>query len=98
MPHVQMGICMLTCIICHLLWQHPQTQRMHKNHTHLVRDNTTKLVEKGHIHEAELTLNANNAQEAAPLCAAVNGDSTLRTMLSLHIPGISLDQQVRLAA
>uniref|UniRef100_A0A7S0X0K2 Prolyl 4-hydroxylase alpha subunit domain-containing protein n=1 Tax=Chlamydomonas leiostraca TaxID=1034604 RepID=A0A7S0X0K2_9CHLO len=70
-----------------------QGSRMHKNHTHLVRDNTTRLLEKGSIHEAELTLNSNNAQQAAPLCARLNADTTLRTMLSLLTPGLTLDMQ-----
>ncbi|KAG2451493.1 hypothetical protein HYH02_004091 [Chlamydomonas schloesseri] len=65
---------------------------MHKNCTHLVKDNATSLVEKSHIHEAELTLDS-GVQAAAPLCSALNSDRTLATMLSLFLPQLTLDSQ-----
>ncbi|GIL47056.1 hypothetical protein Vafri_3886 [Volvox africanus] len=65
---------------------------MHKNCTHLVKDNATSLVEKSHIHEAELTLDS-GIQAAAPLCAALNSDRTLATLLSLFLPQLTLDSQ-----
>ncbi|KAG2445831.1 hypothetical protein HXX76_000435 [Chlamydomonas incerta] len=65
---------------------------MHKNCTHLVKDNATSLVEKSHIHEAELTLDS-GVQAAAPLCSALNADRTLATMLSLFLPQLTLDSQ-----
>lgn len=60
-----------------------------------VRDGTTQLLEKSHIHEAELTLDS-NIQGQAPLCAQLNADRTMATMLSLLIPKVTLDSQVRL--
>ncbi|PNW74928.1 hypothetical protein CHLRE_12g504100v5 [Chlamydomonas reinhardtii] len=65
---------------------------MHKNCTHLVKDNSTSLVEKAHIHEAELTLDS-GVQAAAPLCSALNTDRTLATMISLFLPQLTLDSQ-----
>ncbi|KXZ55880.1 hypothetical protein GPECTOR_2g1431 [Gonium pectorale] len=65
---------------------------MHKNCTHLVRDNATTLVEKSHIHEAELTLDS-GVQSAAPLCSSLNEDRSLATLISLFIPQLTLDSQ-----
>ncbi|GLC68387.1 hypothetical protein PLESTF_000685600 [Pleodorina starrii] len=65
---------------------------MHKNCTHLVKDNATSLVEKSHIHESELTLDS-GIQSAAPLCARLNSDRTLATLLSLFLPQLTLDSQ-----
>lgn len=70
-----------------------QTQQMIKNHTHLVKDNKTERLEKSHVWEAELTLSS-DTQAAAPLCAALHRDSTLRTMVSLFMPSFTLDMQV----
>ncbi|PNH11299.1 NifU-like protein 4, mitochondrial, partial [Tetrabaena socialis] len=65
---------------------------MHKNCTHLVKNNTTALLEKSQIHEAELTLDS-DIQSAAPLCSSLNSDHTLATMLSLLMPQLALDGQ-----
>ncbi len=65
---------------------------MHKNSTHLVKGDTTKLLEKEHIHEAELTLDP-SVQAKVPLCAELNQDRTLPIMLSLLMPQLSLDSQ-----
>ncbi|GFR46885.1 hypothetical protein Agub_g8526 [Astrephomene gubernaculifera] len=65
---------------------------MRKNCTHLVKDNATSLVEKSHVHEAELTLDA-NIQSAAPLCSSLNSDRTMATLLSLFMPQVTLDSQ-----
>ncbi len=54
----------------------------------------TQRLEKSHIHEAELTLDR-SIQELAPLCAHLNQDVTLLTMLSLYLPKIRLDSQAR---
>lgn len=64
--------------------------RMHLNCTHLVRGNTTQLLEKSSIYEAELTLDA-AVQQAAPLFAKLQQDGTLQTMLNLFLPQLSLD-------
>lgn len=69
-----------------------ETGLMHKNCTNLVRDNATSLVEKAHIHEAELTLDS-GVQSAAPLCASLHRDRTLATLLSLFLPQLTLDAQ-----
>ncbi|KAG2500910.1 hypothetical protein HYH03_001669 [Edaphochlamys debaryana] len=67
--------------------------RMTKNHTHLVRDNATSLLEKAHVHEAELSLDS-GIQAAAPLCTSLNQDLTLGTLLSLMLPQLTLDTQM----
>jgi hypothetical protein len=66
---------------------------MHLNHTHLVSMGAaTQLLPKAHIWEAELTLDQ-AVQDAAPLIAQLNGDATLATMLSLHMPQLRLESQ-----
>ncbi|KAI3428529.1 hypothetical protein D9Q98_007352 [Chlorella vulgaris] len=64
---------------------------MHKNHTHLVRGGTTGLLEKASIWEAELMQQA--TQDLAPLCAQLQNDATLRVMLNLLMPELSLQSQ-----
>lgn len=64
---------------------------MHANHTHLVRGGATGLLAKAHIHEAELMLP--ETQAAAPLCARLQTDTTLRVMLSLFLPRLRLERQ-----
>jgi hypothetical protein len=67
---------------------------MHHNHTHIVARaaGTTQLLPKAHIHEAELTLDP-SIQAAAPVIAQLNADTSLATMLSLHIPQLRLEAQ-----
>ncbi|KAK9805616.1 hypothetical protein WJX72_007982 [[Myrmecia] bisecta] len=64
---------------------------MHPNSTHLVREGSTQLLEKAGIYEAEMM--QQDMQQAAPLCAALQHDTTLRTMLSLFMPQLRLDSQ-----
>lgn len=64
---------------------------MHLNSTHLVKSQGRQLLEKSHIHEAELFDQA--VQRRAPLCHKLNSDCTLRTMLSLMLPQLTLDSQ-----
>eukprot|EP00798_Chlamydomonas_sp_ICE-L_P010163 gene10163-8067_t len=69
---------------------------MHKNSTHLVSAGAEgaerKLLEKSHIHEAELTFDA-SIQEKAPLCTMVHNDHTMTIMLNLFTPNLHLDSQ-----
>jgi len=65
----------------------------HLNSTHLVKGPTTQLLEKSGIYEAELTLGGSQLRAAAPLCAAVDADRSLATLLSLHIPQLRLAGQ-----
>lgn len=64
---------------------------MHRNSTHLVRGDTRALLEKRGIWEAELREPA--TQTAAPLLGALQGSSTLRTLLSVHMPQLTLTSQ-----
>lgn len=64
---------------------------MHRNSTHLVRGETRTLLEKRGIWEAELREPA--TQIAAPLLGALQGSSTLRTLLSVHMPQLTLTSQ-----
>ncbi|GAX82564.1 hypothetical protein CEUSTIGMA_g9990.t1 [Chlamydomonas eustigma] len=65
---------------------------MHKNCTHLVNNATKRLVEKHHIHEAELTLD-HNIQSMAPVCSQLNNDRSLPVMLNLFMPKLTLESQ-----
>jgi Rps23 Pro-64 3,4-dihydroxylase Tpa1-like proline 4-hydroxylase len=67
------------------------TAAMHKNCTHLVHSGATGLLEKEHIWEAELMLP--DTQALAPRCAQLQNDATLRVMLSLLMPELSLQSQ-----
>lgn len=69
-----------------------QSGHMHLNHTHLVNKGQTHLLAKSQIQEAELTYDP-AVQQAAPLMAQLNTDTTLRTMLSLFMPQLRLEEQ-----
>lgn len=62
------------------------------NCTHLVKDNATQLLQKGHIYEAELSLDP-RVRQAAPLFGQLDDDRSLATMLSLLLPQLRLDSQ-----
>ncbi|KAL4439271.1 hypothetical protein ABPG77_004173 [Micractinium sp. CCAP 211/92] len=66
-------------------------QQMHRNCTHLVQRGATGLLEKEHVFEAELLLP--QTQALAPLAAQLQGDSTLRVMLSVLMPELRLGSQ-----
>jgi hypothetical protein len=66
--------------------------RMHSNSTHLVsNDGTRTLVPKPGIVEAELSLR--EIQALVPLCAAIQADTTLQTLLGVHLPQLRLESQ-----
>ena len=64
---------------------------MHENCTHLVKGGATQLLPKQFILEAELQLAETQAR--APLCARLQQDAALRTMLNLLLPGLRLERQ-----
>jgi len=65
---------------------------MHRNCTHLVSSSgETCLLPKKDIMEVELM--AADTRALAPLCSQLQFDATLRTMLCLNLPQLSLDIQ-----
>jgi hypothetical protein len=67
-----------------------QQGAMHQNHTHLLSAaGSAKLLAKQAIHEAEITMDA-AIQAKAPLCSRFQDDSSLRVLLSLHLPFLTL--------
>lgn len=69
----------------------------HKNATHLIGPaQSRQLLEKAHIHEAEVTFDAATA-EACPTLAVWDASAAMRTMLSILWPqgsgSVTLDSQ-----
>ena len=64
---------------------------MHLNSTHLVRGDSRALLQKRGVWEAELQ--DPSTHDTAPLLAALQGSSTLRTLLSVYIPQLALTSQ-----
>lgn len=66
---------------------------MNPNHTHVLSPDGAErlLIRKKGILEAELS--EGNVQKAAPLSTALLQDTTLRTMLSIHMPHVRLSSQ-----
>lgn len=74
------------------LYRLNQSGSMHPNCTHLVvPSGNTELIMKHSIQEAELQIQS--TQNIAPMCSILQNDSTLRTMLNVHIPSLRLQSQ-----
>ena len=65
---------------------------LHKNSTHLVSASGTELLEKTHILEGEVTHDSQLAAEC-PHISSHSQDPTIRTMLSVFLPHLTLGSQ-----